>query len=134
MLQRVQYKDLNSRQKENCNFQKVASELADYGYNCMWLNDDWQGADFIACHIDGVTFLKVQLKGRLTIDKKYNGKDVHVAFNQDGQWYLYPHDQLQEEILALGLMSQSRSWSEGGSYSWPSLSGALKAHIVQYAI
>jgi len=27
---------------------KVAAALADYGYNSMRLNDDWQGADFIA--------------------------------------------------------------------------------------
>lgn len=134
MFQRVKYEDLNSRQKENYNFQKVASELADYGYNCMWLNDDWQGADFIACHIDGGTFLKIQLKGRLTIDKKYNDKEIHIAFNQDGQWYVYPHDQLQKELLARGLMSESKSWSEGGSYSWPNLPGALKTHMEQYAI
>jgi hypothetical protein len=134
MLQRVKYEDLNSRQKENYNFQKVASKLADYGYNCMWLNDDWQGADFIACHIDGVSFLKIQLKGRLTIDKKYNGKEIHIAFNQDDQWYVYPHDQLQEDLLAIGLMSGSSSWSKGGSYSWPKLPIALRKHMEQYAI
>ena len=71
MFQRIQYEQLNSRQKENFNFQKVAAELADYGFNCMWLNDDWQGADFIACHIDGNNFIKVQLKGRLTIDQRF---------------------------------------------------------------
>ena len=50
-LKKIPYKDLNSRQKENYNFQKVAGELADYGFNCLRLTDDWQGADFIACHI-----------------------------------------------------------------------------------
>jgi hypothetical protein len=34
--------------------------LADYGFLTMRLSDDWQGADFIAQHIDGA-FLKVQL-------------------------------------------------------------------------
>jgi len=76
MFQAIKYSELNSRQKENFNFQKVSSKLADYGFNCMWLNDDWQGADFIACHIDGNTFLKIQLKGRLTIDKKYSKKNI----------------------------------------------------------
>lgn len=63
-FKKIQYVDLNARQKENYNFQKIAASLAEYGYSCMWLNDDWQGADFIANHIDGVEFLKVQLKGR----------------------------------------------------------------------
>jgi len=134
MLQRIKYEQLNSRQKENYNFQKVASELADYGFNCMWLNDDWQGADFIACHIDGSSFIKVQLKGRLTIDKKYNGKDIYIAFNQDGKWYLYPHDTLRDDLLKLGLMAGSKSWEEGGGFSWPNVPKHILEHMVQYAI
>ena len=76
----IPYADLNSRQKENYNFHKIAARLANFGFNCLRLTDDWQGADFIACHIDGETFLKVQLKGRLVIDRKYQGKDIHIAF------------------------------------------------------
>jgi hypothetical protein len=134
MFNRIEYANLNSRQKENFNFQKVAAKLADYGFNCMWLNDDWQGADFIACHIDGSTFIKVQLKGRLTLDKKYNGKDIYVAFKQDGQWYIYPHDQLQEELLEMGLMSGSKSWNENGGYSWPNIPKIVAEHLSQYEV
>jgi len=134
MFSRIKYEDLNSRQKENFNFQKVAAELADYGFNCMWLNDDWQGADFIACHIDGNSFIKVQLKGRLTIDKKYNGKDIYIAFNQDGNWFIYPHDQLQSELLEMGLMSGSKSWDENGGYSWPNMPKNILENMEKYAI
>ena len=80
ILRPIKYSDLNSRQKENYNFQKVAGELADYGYNCLRLNDDWQGADFLAVHINGDDVLKVQLKGRFTIDDKYLGKNIFIAF------------------------------------------------------
>lgn len=31
---RVTYGQLNSRQQENYNFQKVAARMADYGFNC----------------------------------------------------------------------------------------------------
>jgi len=134
MFSRIKYEDLNSRQKENFNFQKVAAELADYGFNCMWLNDDWQGADFIACHIDGNRFIKVQLKGRLTIDKKYNGKDIYIAFNQDGKWFIYPHDLLQSELLKMGLMSGSKSWDENGGYSWPKIPKNILENMEKYAI
>ncbi|WDE10384.1 hypothetical protein [Thalassomonas haliotis] len=134
MFQRIKYKELNSRQKENFNFQKVASELADYGFNCMWLNDDWQGADFIACHINGDTFLKIQLKGRLTIEQKYSGKGIYVTFNQDDVWYIYPHDRLRDELLNLGLMSGSKSWDINGSYSWPKIPKNIIKHMQQYAI
>lgn len=134
MFHRIKYEDLNSRQKENFNFQKLASELADYGFNCMWLNDDWQGADFIACHIDGNNFIKVQLKGRLTLDKKYNGKDIFVAFRQDGKWFIYPHDQLQDKLLEMGLMGGTKSWEQDGGYSLPNIPKNLLEHMAQYEI
>jgi hypothetical protein len=72
-MEKINYNDLNSKQKENYNYHKVAAALADYGYDSMRLNNDWQGADFIAVKDDEM--LKVQLKGRFTIDKKYIGKD-----------------------------------------------------------
>ena len=40
------------------------------------------------------------------------GKEIYVVFNQEGQWYIYPHDQLQTELLNIGLMSCSKSWGE----------------------
>ena len=58
-LKKVKYTSLNSREKENYNFHKVASALADYGYDSVRLNNDWQGADFIA--VKGDEMIKVQL-------------------------------------------------------------------------
>ena len=68
-LRKIKYTDLNSKQKEVFNFQKVAGKLSDYGYNCIKLADDWQGADFLAYHKDGSGTLKVQLKVRLALSK-----------------------------------------------------------------
>src|SRR6266404_9090347 len=98
-LTRIQYENLNARQNENYNFQKVSAVLAEYGFVTLRLSDDWQGADFIAQHIDGETFLKVQLKGRLTFDRRYEGKNLYVAFAHRGSWYLYPHDELLQIVL-----------------------------------
>lgn len=120
MLEPVPYSDLNSRQKENYNFHKVAARMADYGFNCLRLTDDWQGADFIACHIDGETFLKVQLKGRLVIDRKYQGKAIHIAFIHGDMAYLYDHDRLVGHLEANGLIGDdSVTWHEQGFRSWP---------------
>ena len=98
-LQRIRYEDLNSRQKESYNFQKVSALLADYGFATIRLSDDWQGADFIAQHQDGVTFLKVQLKGRAAIYRKYEGRDLHICFPDGPDWYLYPHDDVVRLLL-----------------------------------
>ena len=70
-FEKIDYNCLNAKQKENFNFQKVAAAFADYGFNCIQLTDDWNGADFLANHVDGITLLRVQLKGRLTFATKY---------------------------------------------------------------
>lgn len=134
MFERISYPNLNARQKENYNFQKVAGELADYGYNCLRLNDDWQGADFLACHINGNTFLKVQLKGRFTIDSKYLGRNIHIAFLDGDDCYVYPHDTVLEAVLSLNIINGSHAWTQTGAYSWPGLSRWAKALLTEYRI
>lgn len=52
---RINYDDLNARQKENYSFQKESGILAEYGFVTLRLTDDWEGADFIAHNIDGVS-------------------------------------------------------------------------------
>ena len=90
-LTKVLYKDLNSKQKENYNYHKVASALAEYGYDSMRLNNDWEGADFIS--VKGDDMIKVQLKGRFTLSKKYEDKDLYIAFIEKGIIKIYLHDE-----------------------------------------
>ena len=131
---RVNYSKLNSKQKENYNFFKLASVLIDYGYYSHWLNDDWQGADFIASHMDGNTFLKIQLKGRLTFNKKYLGKDIHIAFRAANDWYLYPHDKVCNQLANVLDFQNTKSWTEGGGYDWPRLSKQTLDSLTAYKI
>lgn len=142
-FQRVEYDDLNSRQQENFNFQKVAGHLADFGFNCIRLSDDWQGADFIACHRDGQTYLKVQLKGRLEISRRYCGKDIYIAFiytNKDGSKdvYVYPHDLMMARLVAWGTASgqlvNTVSWRDRGAYSWGYLGKDLKQLLQPFKV
>ena len=120
-LNRIAYKDLNARQQENYNFQKIAAILADYGYNCLRLTDDWEGADFIACHIDGDTFLKVQLKGELSFAKKYIDKNIWIAFRVGAGCYLCPHDEILKALMARNIIRGTKSWDVDGWYTFPSL-------------
>ena len=120
LFEAVPYGALNSRQKENFNFHQIAARLAKFGFNSMRVTDDWQGADFIACHVDGETFLKVQLKGRLVIDRKYQNKSIHIAFLLGNAAYLYDHDRLVAHMEAEGLIGpDSVTWHEQGLRSWP---------------
>ena len=113
-LKKIKYTELNSKQKENYNFHKVASALADYGFNSLRLNDDWQGADFMA--INGDNMMKIQLKGRFTVDKKYINKEIYIAFIENDVVKLYRHD---DAVASLSdNIKNSSSWSEFGGYSW----------------
>lgn len=118
-LEPVAYAALNSRQRENHNFQKVSAILADYGYVTLRLSDDWQGADFIAQHIDGQTFLRVQLKSRMGVARKYRHRGLWLCFPHAGHWYLCPHDSLLEYLLAERGIGHTTSWAGNGEYTQP---------------
>ena len=134
MFQRINHDDLNSRQKEIYNFQKSAALLADYGFNCIKLTDDWQGADFLAYHFDGTTTLKVQLKSRLTIDSKYAERDLWMNFPCKGSWYLVPHDDLVELVGQATNWLNTSSWQDHGEYSSTNPSPALMEQLRPYRI
>jgi hypothetical protein len=133
-LEKIQYEELSSKQKENFNFAKISSLLADYGFATIRLTDDWQGADFIAQHMDGNTFLKIQLKGRVAFYKKYLNKDLYIAFPSNDCWYLYPHDEILEKMLKDTNIGNTESWIEHGRYVFPSLTRQLKEHLEPYKI
>ena len=133
-LKKVVYKDLNSRQKETYNFHRVAGRLAEYEYNSILLSDDWLGADFIVYHNDGKRFYRVQLKGRMTIDDKYTGKDLFIAFVDGNRVYVYPHDEMANRIDAADRINNSSSWSKYRSYSWPGVTSWLRNLLDEFEV
>ena len=132
-LRRVNYRELNGKQKEIYNFQKVAAKLADYGFNCIKLDDDWMGADFLAYHKDGVQTLWVQLKPRLTISKKYMGKDLYLCFRHRDDWYLVPHDTLVDIVGVTTNWLNTPSWGKG-QYSSASPSQKTLEALTNYRL
>ena len=133
-LKKVKYSNLNSRQKEIYNFQKIAAYLADYGFNCIKLADDWQGADFLAYHKDGGNTLKVQLKARVFIGKMYLNKSLYMAFPIRGVWYLIEHDKLVALIKKHTTWLTSVSWRERGGYSSANPNPQLVAGLEEFKL
>lgn len=132
----VSYSNLTAKQQENYNFHIAAAVLARYGYNSIRLTDDWNGADFIAVHNDG-HYLKVQLKGRLYISKRYMGKDLWISFvdHANKAIYLCPHDQIVTTLLQNTNVAQSESWNgDNGAYGWKTLSKEIRALIEPYML
>lgn len=133
-LERINYETLNARQKENYNFQKISAVLADFGFTTLRLSDDWQGADFIAQDKEGKTFLKVQLKGRLTFAEKYRDKEIFVCFRDKDDWYLFNHDNLLSIFLERTNMKNTESWTTGQEYSFPTIPKELIEEVSKYKI
>lgn len=96
------------------------------------LSDDWAGADFVAVHLSG-DVLRVQLKSRLSFDKKYFGNDLFVAFAVGDTWYLFPHDDVLSQVLEATNVGATESWRRG-LYSWPRLSKQLERILAPYRI
>lgn len=111
---KVEYKHLNSKQKENHNFHKLAQLLSLFGFNCLWLNDDVHGADLLAVSLKGNVY-KIQLKARITFDKKYLNKNLYIAAPVDDGFYIYLHDEALE--LFIDRFNKTVSWTEKGGYS-----------------
>ena len=136
MMKRISYSTLTSRHKENYNFAKVSALLADYGFTTMRLSDDWRGADFIAHHPSGRT-LFVQLKSRLTINRKYSrqhtGRDIHICFPTVAaprQWFLYRHDNLAAHMVKIGAIGEL-AWRQRGGQSRKHPSRTLLAYLIR---
>jgi hypothetical protein len=131
----VDYTSLNAKQKEVHNFHHIAAVLAKHGYASYPIRDDWNGGDMIARHMTdpGREMLTIQIKGRLTFDRKYQNKGVWIGFphqpagaTRDGTIYVYPHDEILahygEVRAAKGQqpLEQTGSWQKDGQYSWDS--------------
>lgn len=132
-LRKIPYSTLNARQKENYNFQKISGILADYGFVTIRLSDDWNGADFLALHLDGTT-LKVQLKGRLVFAKKYIDKNLWICFPSIDGCYFYPHDELLSVVLSESDIGSTESWTQAGLYSMKILSKKTQELLEPYKI
>ena len=93
--------------------------LLDKGYNVFLPVMD-RGIDLIAHRETDGDVKLIQLKSRWTINRKYERRNIWIAFPDDGDWYLAPHDWMVGTAGA-GVLS-SKSWREGGAYSRGSLS------------
>ena len=111
---------LTGKPKEVYNYAKVISILADYGYECCLLTNDWEGADFLANHKDHT--LRIQMKSCTAFAKKYMDKDLHVIFPWDNGIWLYNHDKFLEEFPNI---LESKSWEKHETFSYTKTSKPL---------
>lgn len=129
---KVVYEDLTARGQEAFNTAKLAGVLADYGYSVHPVANDSHGADLLA-YRPGEVPLAVQLKGRVTVARKYMGQQLHMAFPVGESFCMIDHDELVTVLDGLGLLD-NHSWSRDGLWHRGNPSAALRAALRDYMI
>ena len=117
--------------KEVINRNMLVSLALDKGYNAFLPVYD-SGIDLILYNERDDETKLVQLKGRWIIDKKYVGRNIWIAFQDRGRWYLAPHDKMIEHADRYGY-TETSSWIKGGAYSTPGLSKVQIGDLAVYA-
>jgi hypothetical protein len=125
-------KKLNGRSVEMTNRMNLIKVAFDEGY-VAYLPVVDEGIDLILLREQPYDMKLVQLKSRWTIDKKYLGRSIWIAF-PDGEesWYLAPHDEVVDLAKELGFADGSRSWDEKGGYSRGTLNKVLRDRMGKY--
>jgi hypothetical protein len=119
-----------SQVSEVINRNTVVSLALKQGYNAFLPVYDG-GVDFILYRENDRHLLKVQLKARWTIERKYIGRDIWIAFPVGEDWYLMPHDQMLAAAETDGV-TKTASWVENDAYSRRRLSAAVLAQCASY--
>lgn len=112
---KTEYLKFDDRSKEAFNTAQLGAVLARGQEFLSLLRFDFNGADALAYSPATHTTRAIQIKGRATIDAKYLGKNIWIAFPHwisDGQqdWYVIPHDTLVE-LWAVKRFPTQSPWS-----------------------
>lgn len=102
---------------EQINYFRLANYLINCGYAPQWLNYDSDGADLIALSYDQKTIFKIQLKSRVSLDAKYVGRGIYVAFPKDStkplnDWVIVEHDKMYKN------WEKPRNWTNKHHTTW----------------
>jgi hypothetical protein len=120
---------MKSHQTKVINRHLLISRAVEKGFNAFLpVYDD--GIDLILHGGTPANTFLIQLKSRWLIDKKYIGRNLHMAFPHKGTWYLIPHDDM---VASATKFTKTKSWTEKGQYHVPTLSKEMLANIQQYA-
>ena len=118
---------------------RAVNALEQVGYDCKSPSRNKQDLDILAWRRGEASAIRVKCPGRNQsrphIYKKCLGQSVHMIFqNQNGHWYLVPHDELVRIVGETTNWLSTKSWRETGEYSSGSPSSALLDRLLPFAL
>lgn len=92
------------------------------------------GIDLIIHREHDDLLIKIQLKSRWTIHKKYKNRGIAMAFPDGDDFYLIPHDYCIEYAEAHKNYLNTSSWEKGGIYHVASMSKTMKEDFAEFKL
>lgn len=92
------------------------------------------GVDLIIYRERDDLLIKLQLKSRWTIHKKYEGRGIAMAFPDRGDFYLIPHDLCIDYAKTQSNFLNTSSWKDKGIYHMASMSLAMREHFAPFCL
>ena len=82
--------------------------------------------------------VEVQVKTRVSIERRYVGKSMHMCFpiakDDEERWYLIPHDKLVKIVGTQTNWLNTRSWTTDGAYHSQSPSRQLMEGLADFEL
>lgn len=124
---------MSNRYIERLNYTRLSYYLVNCGFFTQWSSVDDRGADFIAIKYDSSAVYRIQLKSRATLDDKYKGKDLYMAFPLDSNspekdWVIVSYDDLEN------ICGHYKSYVDKGSWSTGRVSKDCRKKLVKVSI
>ena len=139
-------KELNSQAREFVSRSEVLPFFVRDGF--LPYIPAWdEGIDFIVYREQDDLLIKIQLKSRWSIDRKYIGRNIGMLFGNGGdmkEWYLFPHDVMVSFAQENTEFLKSKSWNakhgaqgasrDVGLYNVPKMSRLMEQYFASYKL
>lgn len=123
---------LSGKAIELMNTHELTAELMARGWSVyLPVYDD--GIDLLATKNDVSNIIRIQLKSRWTISKRYVGRPIEIAFKDRGLWYLVRHEDMVSAGEAEGYCQQN-SWTKDGGWSVKNMSQSLTDRMTPFTL
>jgi hypothetical protein len=124
---------LSAKAIELLNMHELTAELMARGWN-VYLPVYDEGIDLLATRNDVSEVIRIQLKSRWSIDRKYVGRPIEIAYKDRGTWYLAPHEAMVLAGEQEGYCAQTSWTGDKGMWNVATMSVRLAERMAPHAL
>lgn len=109
---------VNNQIREAIYRTEISNIFLEQGWMVYRPEADVGGVDFLVMNLKTEEVRKIQLKGRWTVDKKYQNKNIWICFSMGKEWYVCSHERMVDIGIECGLLLwEQKNGNERTTYS-----------------